>query len=133
MFNTKGASPAAETCDVKAANPECVAATRERLIGEADAAAIADVFKVLGDPSRCRLVFALLEANEICVGDLACTLGMSESNVSHHLRILRAHDLVRARREGKMVHYSPDDEHIRLLLDLTRDHVRHGGRGPSAG
>ena len=55
---------------------------------------------------------------------------MSESNVSHHLRALRAHGLVRARREGKMVFYSPDDEHIRLLLDLTREHVarrRSGG------
>ncbi len=52
---------------------------------------------------------------------------MSESNVSHHLRVLRANRLVRARRSGKMVFYSPDDEHIRILLDMTREHVRHGG------
>ncbi len=87
---------------------------------------MAAVFKVLADPSRCRLVYALLEAGEICVCDLACTLRMTESNVSHHLRILRAHGLVRPRREGKMVYYSPDDEHIRLLLDLTRAHVTEG-------
>ena len=53
-------------------------------------------------------------------------LGLSESNVSHHLRVLRDHHLVRARRAGKMVFYAPDDEHIRLLLDLTREHVMHG-------
>ena len=61
---------------------------------------------------------------------------MSESNVSHHLRVLRAHGLVRPRRQGKMVYYSPDDEHISLLLDLTREHVAHAdghgdGREPA--
>jgi DNA-binding transcriptional ArsR family regulator len=96
-----------------------------RLVGASEAEAVARVFKVLADPSRCRLVYALLEAGEICVGDLATTLAMSESNVSHHLHVLRAHRLVRHRRDGKMVFYSPDDEHIRLLLDLTREHVRH--------
>ena len=123
-FNNDEARARIETCDVRAVNAAKVAETRGRLIGAADAAEVAAVFKVLADPSRCRLVYALLEAGEICVCDLACTLRMTESNVSHHLRILRAHGLVRARREGKMVYYSPDDEHIRLLLDLTRAHVK---------
>jgi len=95
-------------------------------IGEADAARVATMFRVLGDPSRCRLVYALLHADEVCVGDLAASLEMSESNVSHHLSVLRAHGLVRFRREGKQVFYAPDDEHIRLLLDTTLEHVRHG-------
>jgi DNA-binding transcriptional ArsR family regulator len=86
---------------------------------------MAAVFKVLADPSRCRLVAALIEADEICVCDLAATVGMSESSVSHHLRVLRASGLVRARRDGRMVYYSPDDEHIEQLLDITREHVRH--------
>jgi DNA-binding transcriptional ArsR family regulator len=90
-----------------------------------DAARVAALFRVLGDASRCRLVYALLEHEEICVGELAAGLGMSESNASHHLSVLRAHGLVRFRRDGKQVFYAPDDEHIRLLLDLTRDHVRH--------
>jgi len=92
----------------------------------ADAARIAAVFRVLGDASRCRLVYALLGRDEICVGELAAHLGMSESNVSHHLSVLRAHGLVRFRREGKQVFYAPDDDHIRLLLDMTLEHVRHG-------
>ena len=107
-------------------DPERVAAVRARLIGGGTAELVAAVFKVLGDPSRCRLVFALLEAGEICVCDLAATLAMSESNVSHHLSVLRANGLVRCRRDGKMIYYAPDDEHIRVLLDVTREHVREG-------
>ena len=85
---------------------------------------------MLGDASRCRLVYALLRHDEICVGDLAATLGMSESNVSHHLSVLRTHGLVRFRREGKQVFYAPDDDHIRLLLDLTLD-ARASRRAPA--
>ena len=70
-----------------------------------DATRIAAVFRVLADPSRCRLVYALLRGDEICVGELAERLGMSESNVSHHLSVLRAHGIVRFRRAGKQVFY----------------------------
>ena len=80
---------------------------------------------------RARLVAALIEVGEICVCDLAATVTMSESSVSHHLRVLRAHSLVRARREGRMVYYSPDDAHIEQLLRITREHVDHGEGQPS--
>jgi ArsR family transcriptional regulator, lead/cadmium/zinc/bismuth-responsive transcriptional repressor len=115
-----------DRCDVVVVDPARVRAVRERLASPEEAAAIAETFRVLADPSRCRLVLALIEAGEICVCDLAATLGMTESNVSHHLRLLRAQGLVKGRRDGKMVFYSPDDEHIRLLLELTREHLRHG-------
>ncbi len=117
-------------CDVVVVDPERVRAVRERLVPAATAERMAAVFKVLSDPSRCRLVAAIIEAGELCVCDLAATVEMSESNASHHLRVLRAHGLVRARRAGKMVFYSPDDAHIRLLLDLTREHVEHGADEP---
>jgi DNA-binding transcriptional ArsR family regulator len=113
-------------CDVHVVDPERVAAVGARLVSPAVAGQMAAVFKILADQSRCRLVAAIIEAGELCVCDLAATVGMSESNVSHHLRILRANGLVRARRAGKMVFYSPDDAHIRLLLDITREHVEHG-------
>ena len=113
-------------CDVLVVDPERVRAVRERLVPAATAERMAAVFKVLSDPSRCRLVAAIIEAGELCVCDLAATVEMSESNVSHHLRVLRTHGLVRARRAGKMVVYSPDDAHIRVLLDITREHVGHG-------
>ena len=95
-------------------------------ISTGEAQEVAEVFRLLGDASRCRLIYALLDAGEICVRELAETLGMSESNASHHLGALRAHRLVRFRRAGRRVFYAPDDEHIRLLLDLTREHVQHG-------
>jgi DNA-binding transcriptional ArsR family regulator len=113
-------------CDVHVVDPERVTAVRGRLVSPSIAAQMATVFKVLADQSRCRLMAAIIEAGELCVCDLAATVTMTESNVSHHLRVLRANGLVRARRAGKMVFYSPDDAHIRLLLDITREHVEHG-------
>jgi DNA-binding transcriptional ArsR family regulator len=113
-------------CDVHVVDPERVAAVRERLVSTSVAGQMAAVFKVLADQTRCHITAAIIEAGEFCVCDLAATVGMSESNVSHHLRVLRANGLVRARRAGKMVFYAPDDAHIRLLLDITREHVEHG-------
>jgi DNA-binding transcriptional ArsR family regulator len=114
-----------DRCDVVVVDVERVRAVREHLVTAATAERMAAVFKVLADPSRCRLVAALIEARELCVCDLAATVGMSESSVSHHLRVLRASGLARARRDGRMVFYSPDDAHIEQLLEITRDHVRH--------
>ncbi len=121
-----------DRCDVVVVHPERVRAVRARLVTAATAERMAAVFKVLADPSRCRLVAALIEAGEICVCDLAATVGASESSVSHHLRVLRASGLVRARREGRMVYYSPDDEHIAQLLEITREHVGHGDAAAAA-
>jgi DNA-binding transcriptional ArsR family regulator len=122
-----------DRCDITVVDPVRVRTVRESLAGTEETEAISGLFKVLADPSRCRLVEAIIEAGELCVCDLAAAVEMSESNVSHHLRVLRSHGLVRARRDGKMVFYSPDDEHIRVLLDITREHVRHGGWARPAG
>jgi ArsR family transcriptional regulator, lead/cadmium/zinc/bismuth-responsive transcriptional repressor len=119
-------------CDVHVVDPERVAGVTARLVSPAVAGQMAAVFKILADQTRCRLMAAIIEAGELCVCDLAATVAMSESNVSHHLRVLRANGLVRARRAGKMVFYSPDDAHIRLLLDITREHVEHGPEDHSA-
>jgi DNA-binding transcriptional ArsR family regulator len=129
MIRGKDDGAALDHCDVLVVDPERVRVVRERLVTVATAERMAAVFKVLADPSRCRLVAAIIEAGELCVCDLAATVEMSDSNVSHHLRVLRTHGLVRARRAGKMVFYSPDDAHIRVLLDITREHVEHGPEG----
>jgi ArsR family transcriptional regulator, lead/cadmium/zinc/bismuth-responsive transcriptional repressor len=113
-------------CDVHVVDPDRVMAVRARLVSPSVAGQMAGVFKVLADQSRCRLMAAIIEAGELCVCDLAATVDMGESNVSHHLRVLRASGLVRPRRAGKMVFYAPDDAHIRVLLDITREHVKHG-------
>jgi DNA-binding transcriptional ArsR family regulator len=90
-----------------------------------EAARLAEVFKLLGDPTRTRLLTALLEAGELCVCDLAEVIGVPESSVSHALRLLRTAGIVRNRRDGRMVYYSLADAHVRLLLDLSLEHLRH--------
>ena len=84
--------------------------------------ALAETFSALGDPTRLRLLAALSIA-ELCVCDLATLAGISESAASHQLRLLRALRVVRARRDGRMVHYRLDDDHIARLLALGLEHV----------
>ncbi len=86
---------------------------------------MADVFKLLGDSRRVRLLYALLAAGELCVGDLAATVESNESTVSQAMRILRTAGVVRNRRAGRLVYYRLDDDHITGLLELSRDHVSH--------
>ena len=87
--------------------------------------AIAETFKVLGDPTRIRILDAL-GPGELCVNDLASRIGMSESAISHQLRVLRAMRLVRVRREGRLAFYAVDDHHILELLHQVRSHVQEG-------
>ena len=92
-----------------------------------EAARVADVFKVLGDPTRVLIVQALIQAGGLCVNHLAEAVGMSQSSVSHHLRILRHFDLIRNERRGREVFYSPNDAHVEQLVLVCAEHVRHGG------
>jgi DNA-binding transcriptional ArsR family regulator len=115
-----------DACPTPAVDADRVAATRDRLLGAGEAARLADLFRLLGDPGRTRILFALLEAGELCVCDLAATVGAAETSVSHALRLLRTAGIVRNRRDGRNVFYSLDDAHVRLLLDLSREHLRHG-------
>lgn len=107
---------------------ERVIAARDRLLPDDELAALAQLFRLLGDPTRTRLLYALLEAGELCVCDLAAATDTPETNVSHALRLLRTAGIVKARRDGRMMHYSLDDAHLRMLLDLSRDHLRHTGK-----
>ena len=83
---------------------------------------LADVFKVLGDPTRLRILRVLMK-QEVCVRDIADELGMGQSAVSHQLRILRDARLVQFRRDGKTVYYSLADAHVFTLLDVGLEHV----------
>jgi DNA-binding transcriptional ArsR family regulator len=118
-----------DACPTKLVDPERVAAVRDCLVSPADAGRLAEQFKLLADPTRARLLCALLEAGELCVCDLAETVGVPESSVSHALRLLRTAGIVRNRRDGRMIYYSLDDAHVRLLLDLSLQHLHHD-RGP---
>lgn len=87
-----------------------------------DARILADRFKLLAEPGRVRMIYALLDAGELCVSDLADLIGHSESATSHQLRQLRLAGLVRARRQGREVFYGVADMHVQLLLDVAVDH-----------
>jgi DNA-binding transcriptional ArsR family regulator len=119
-------------CAVKAIDRKRVAATRSRLLPFDEAVRLAALFRLLGDPTRARILFSLLEAGELCVCDLAATVDVPETSVSHALRLLRASGVVRARRDGRMIHYSLADAHVRLLLDVSYEHLRHGEAVPGA-
>ena len=99
-----------------------VAKLRRGLIGPGAVAALSETFKVLGDVTRVRMLDALSKA-ELCVSDLASLLGLTESAVSHQLRLLRSMRLVRSRRAGRLVFYMLDDDHIVKLFRQGLDHV----------
>ena len=83
---------------------------------------LAEVFRVFGDTTRIKILYALFES-ELCVNDIAQVIGLSQSAVSHQLRLLKASKLVKFRREGKAVYYSLDDEHVRSMIALGMEHV----------
>ena len=89
--------------------------------------ALADTFRLLGDPTRVRIVDALSEG-ELCVCDIAAHIGISESAVSHQLRLMRSQRLVRGRREGRCVYYTLDDQHVLSLFQQGLRHVTEARR-----
>jgi ArsR family transcriptional regulator, lead/cadmium/zinc/bismuth-responsive transcriptional repressor len=112
-------------CQFRVVDRERVAALQEAMPEDADVEQVADVFGLLGDPSRVRLLIALLAGGEMCVCDLAASAGMSESATSHAVRLLRAHRIVSPRRQGRMMFYRLADAHVRMLLDLALTHTQH--------
>ncbi len=87
---------------------------------------LAELFKLIGDTTRCRILFAL-DQDEMCVCDLANVLNMTKSRVSHQLAILRKNDIVKCRKDGKEVYYTLDDDHIVKLFEIGLKHINHKG------
>lgn len=96
------------------------------LLAADDASLLAERFQLLADANRLRMIYALLEAGEVCVNDLAALVDSSESATSHQLRQMRLAGLVRARKQGREVFYRVADTHIRLILDVAVEHYLHG-------
>ena len=116
------ASADPEACDVFHASSDEMRAVRAALIPPALAGTLAETFRALGDPTRVRILDALARA-ELCVCDIATLLSLTESAVSHQLRLLRGLRLVRSRRAGRMVFYALDDDHITRLFAQGLEHV----------
>ena len=101
---------------------------RETMPEETELYDLAELFKVFGDSTRIRILFVLFEA-EVCVCDLASALNMTQSAISHQLRILKQNKLVKSRREGKSVFYSLADDHVRTIINQGREHIEEEPRG----
>ncbi len=109
-------------CDYIHANPELIASLKKQTPDEEILVRLAELFKIFGDPTRVKILYVLLE-HEMCVCDIAQLLGMSQSSISHQLRILKQSSLVKFRRDGKTVFYSLADEHVMTILNQGFDHV----------
>ena len=115
-------APADAGCEAEHLAPPSSEARRQRLRSARTVEGLADTFRVLGDPTRVRILDALA-SGELCVCDIASLVGISESAVSHQLRLLRSMRLVRPRRAGRLVYYAVDDHHILALLNQAMTHV----------
>ena len=112
-----------EKCDCNVIHADVVSKVAAAMPPEEELYELAEVFKVFGDPTRIRILWALFEA-EMCVCDIASLLNMSQSSISHQLRLLKQARLVKFRREGKTVYYSLDDEHVKMIFDQGLVHVK---------
>ena len=112
-------------CEINHPHPERVQFALKHKLDDETSLHLADLFKVLGDKTRIKLLSLLVVEKEMCVCDLAAATGIEQSAVSHNLRLLRSARIVRFRREGKQVFYTLDDDHVAGLLRQGIDHARH--------
>ena len=123
MIDTKTILSAEDVCRIRVVHMDRVRLARDEAISDQELDRLSSMYKVLGDPTRLKIVMALKDV-EMCVCDLSAFLGVSESAVSHQLRRLRDLALVKKRRDGQVIYYTLDDRHIADLLSIALDHVR---------
>lgn len=110
------------SCDCNIIHEEAVNAAKDNILDSETSEQLALFFKIFGDGTRIKILSAL-DNREMCVCDLACTLNMTKSSISHQLAILKRSSLVKYRKEGKEVFYSLSDDHIKLILSMGLDHI----------
>ena len=111
-----------DRCDCTVIHEDVVNRVRHSMPGEENLMDLADLFKVFGDTTRVRILYALFAA-EMCVCDISALLNMTKSSISHQLRVLRQARLVKYRRDGKIVYYSLDDGHIKNIFSQGLEHI----------
>ncbi|WP_032120630.1 ArsR/SmtB family transcription factor [Clostridium amazonitimonense] len=111
-----------DSCNVTMIHEDVVRDVKKSIPEDETLYDLAELFKVFGDSTRIKIICALFKA-EMCVCDLAALLGMSQSAISHQLRVLKNSRLVKHRREGKVVYYSLDDEHVKDIFDKGLIHI----------
>lgn len=113
-----------EICKEKCINKEKVEKTVQDIPSQEETEQMANIFKALSDPSRLKIVLALIN-REHCVCDIAVICKQTDSAISHQLRVLRTLKIVKNRRQGKSIYYSLDDDHVISLINMSLEHVRH--------
>ena len=116
----------ADLCEIHKTHPEALEMARLHEADDETSLRLADIFKVLGDRTRIKLLSLLAHKEELCVCDIAEALGMGQSAISHQLRVLRNARLVKFHKVGKEAFYSLDDDHAVTLMQQGLDHVLHG-------
>ena len=111
-----------DICDEAFAHEDVVFGVRDRMPPEDELLDLAELFKVFGDTTRIKILYVLFES-ELCVCDIAETLGISQSAISHQLRIIKSARLVKSRREGKTVYYSLADDHVTTIIGMAKEHL----------
>ncbi|MDO8735590.1 MAG: metalloregulator ArsR/SmtB family transcription factor [Thermoleophilia bacterium] len=111
-------------CDVECIHPELVEQLEETSLDWETASQLSEIFQAMSDPTRLRII-SLLSQHELCVCDIAAALNMTQSAISHQLRVLRLADLVKFRKEGRITWYSLDDEHVERLFQQGISHIAH--------
>ncbi len=111
-----------ECCDVAEVHEDLLKIVEDKMPEETKLYDLAELFKVFGDSTRIRILFVLFEA-EVCVCDLAQALNMTQSAISHQLKILKQSKLVKNRREGKSIFYSLADEHVKTIINQGLEHI----------
>ena len=122
ISNMNNIDDTVECCDCNEVHEELLKIVNETMPEETELYDLAELFKVFGDSTRIRILFVLFEA-EVCVCDLAKVLNMTQSAISHQLRILKQNKLVNSRREGKSVFYSLAYGHVRTIIAQGREHI----------
>ena len=112
-----------DLCGVRVVHLEKIAQARKETVPDEDIEKMATIYKILGDPTRLKILM-VLRNNEMCVCDMAAFTGLTESAVSHQLRRLKDLSLVKKRRDGQVLYYSLDDSHISNLLNTGLEHIR---------
>lgn len=111
-----------ECCETEEVHADLLKIVEDTMPDEEELYDLAELFKVFGDSTRIRILYVLFEA-EVCVCDLAKALNMTQSAISHQLRILKQNKLVKSRREGKSIFYSLADGHVRTIIAQGREHI----------
>ena len=111
-------------CQIKVVHLDRVEQARREVIADQELDRLSLTYKVLGDPNRLKIVMALRKV-EMCVCDLAAFTGLTDSAVSHQLRRLKDLALVKSRREGQIIYYSLNDEHVSKILNIGLEHINH--------